>query len=427
MIARLYLRVSTDEQVKYGFSLDAQLEELKEYCKTNNYSIAGIYKDEGISASTITKRKEFVRMLEEVKPGEIILFTKLDRFSRNLLDANLVIKDLEKKKVSIKAINEDDIDTTTADGKFMFNIRLSIAEREREKTGERIKDVFKYKVSKGEVITGSPIGYKIENKKLVVDPDKRDIVVDIFNTYEKHNSIHKTLLYIQKNYNYTMTMQMVKKTLTNELYTGKYRNNLEYCEPIISKVQFEKIQNIIKNKNLKAHQTNSIYLFSGLIVDTNCGCKMSGCRGRTFPYYRCAKYVNTNTCKCNKTISERYLERYLLSQIESELDKYDKMLLKRYKIKTKKINTSAIKKELDRLNILFQKGRISEEYYDTEYLKLEKELKIDPPKKQPINLPTNWRDVYNNLSKEGKRSFWRSFIDRIEVNPLTKSIEIIFL
>ena len=428
MIARLYLRVSTDEQVKYGFSLDAQLEELKEYCKYNNYSIAGIYKDEGISASTITKRKEFVRMLEEVKPGEIILFTKLDRFSRNLLDANLVIKDLEKKKVSIKAINEDDIDTTTADGKFMFNIRLSIAEREREKTGERIKDVFKYKVAKGEVISGAiPLGYKIENKKLVIDPDKKDMVIDIFNTYEKKQSYRQVCFYLKEKYQYNTTPMTIKKILSNLLYKGQYRNNLEYCSPLIPKEQFERIQGILKSKNIKYSPASNIYLFTGLLVDTNCGSKMSGCRGRTYPYYRCPKYRLNKSCNCSKVINENYLEKYILNQLEFELDKYDKILLKKYKTKTKKINTSAIKKELDRLNILFQKGRISEEYYDTEYLKLEKELKIEPPKKEPINLPTNWRDVYNNLSKEGKRTFWRSFIDRIEVNPITKDIKIIFL
>ena len=426
MIARLYVRVSTEEQVKYGFSLDAQEEDLKNYCKSHNYSIAGIYKDEGISASTIKKRKEFMRMLEEVKPGEIILFTKLDRFSRNLLDANLVIKDLEKKNVSIKAIQEDDIDTTTADGKFMFNIRLSIAEREREKTGERIRDVFKYKVAKGEVITGSlPIGYKIENKKVVIDPDTKDIAIDIFNTYQRKQSLHSTCLYIKEKYNYIYTPVTIKKTLQNSLFLGQYRDNYTYCSPIISKEQFEQIQGILRSHNIKKSTTNSIYIFSGLLVDVNCGSKMSGCRGRTYPYYRCTKYRANKTCNCNKTINENYLEKIILSQFGFEFDKYDKMLLKKYKTKTKKINTSKIKQELERLNILFQKGRITEDYYDKEYLRLEKELNIPIPK--PVKLPTNWRDVYNNLSKEGKRTFWRSFIDRIEIDPFTKKFKIIFL
>lgn len=426
MIARLYVRVSTEEQVKYGFSLDAQEEDLKNYCKFHNYSIAGIYKDEGISASTIKKRKEFMRMLEEVKPGEIILFTKLDRFSRNLLDANLVIKDLEKKNVSIKAIQEDDIDTTTADGKFMFNIRLSIAEREREKTGERIRDVFKYKVAKGEVITGSlPIGYKIENKKVVIDPDTKDIAIDIFNTFLKKQSLRATVFYIKEKYNYTTTAVSLKKTLHNSLYIGQYRHNSTYCSPIIPKEQFERIQGILKSHSIKKSPANNIYLFSGLLIDTNCGSKMAGCRGRTYPYYRCTKYRINKTCRCNKTINESYLEKVLLNQFEFDFDKYDKMLIKKYNTKTKKVNIPKIKQELERLNILFQKGRITEEYYDKEYLRLEKELNTPIPK--PVKLPTDWRTVYNSLSKEGKRTFWRSFIDRIEIDPFTKEFKIIFL
>ena len=64
----------------------------------------------------------------------------LDRFSRNVLDANIILKNLNDKGVSIKAINEDDIDTSTADGKFIFDLKLSLAERERNKTSERINE-----------------------------------------------------------------------------------------------------------------------------------------------------------------------------------------------------------------------------------------------------------------------------------------------
>ena len=154
MEALLYTRVSKEDQVKFGMSLDAQLESLKQYCSENNLKIRNIYSDEGISGGSITKRKAFQNMIEEAKPGDIILFTKLDRFSRNLLDANIVVKELTKKDVSIKAINEDDIDTSTADGKFIFNLKLSLAQREREKVSERINDVFAYKIKQGEIVSG---------------------------------------------------------------------------------------------------------------------------------------------------------------------------------------------------------------------------------------------------------------------------------
>ena len=114
MNARLYVRVSKDEQVKFGYSINAQIDALENYCFENKIKIADTYIDEGISAATIKKRHAFVKMISECENGDIILFTKLDRFSRNLLDANMIVADLDKKNIAIKAINEDDIDTTTA-------------------------------------------------------------------------------------------------------------------------------------------------------------------------------------------------------------------------------------------------------------------------------------------------------------------------
>ena len=116
--ARLYARVSTDEQRKKEQSVPDQLEALKEYCQEHNYTIKGIYHDDGISAATIDKRKDFCRMLDDLQQNEVILFTKLDRFSRDLLDGNLLLKRFAPLNVSFKAILEPDIDVTTADGKF---------------------------------------------------------------------------------------------------------------------------------------------------------------------------------------------------------------------------------------------------------------------------------------------------------------------
>ena len=109
MYALLYTRVSHDEQVRNGASLDAQLDALKQYCHEHSYTIKGIYTDEGISGASISKRKGLTKMLKDASKGDTILFTKLDRFSRNLLDANLIIQDLLDRDIGIKAIHEDDI------------------------------------------------------------------------------------------------------------------------------------------------------------------------------------------------------------------------------------------------------------------------------------------------------------------------------
>ena len=138
----IYCRVSHEEQKKFGISVNDQKNSLTEYCKRNNYKIYDYYIDEGISASTISKRKEFVRLLKDLDNIDLIIFTKLDRFSRNVRDANNLLVELDKHNTSFKAIDEDDIDTSTADGTFMFNLKVSLAQREIGKTSERIKFVF---------------------------------------------------------------------------------------------------------------------------------------------------------------------------------------------------------------------------------------------------------------------------------------------
>lgn len=148
--AALYIRVSTDEQAREGYSLQAQKDNLIKYVKENNYAIVDIYADEGISArKSYKKRKEFMRMLEDVKANkiDIILFIKLDRYFRNIGDYYKTQEILDQFKVGWKATLEN-YDTTTANGRFYVNIRLSMAQDEADRTSERIKFVFDNKVKK---------------------------------------------------------------------------------------------------------------------------------------------------------------------------------------------------------------------------------------------------------------------------------------
>ena len=149
-----YCRVSTEEQAKFGFSIQAQKDALEKYCKDNNYKYE-FYIDEGISASSMKKRKSLNEMLNKSSIFDMILFTKLDRLSRNVLDANTINKTLKENNCTMKAIDEDDVDTSSADGLFIFNLKVSLAQREIEKTSERIKFVFDNKREKGEVTSGT--------------------------------------------------------------------------------------------------------------------------------------------------------------------------------------------------------------------------------------------------------------------------------
>lgn len=430
MEALLYTRVSKEDQVKFGMSLDAQLESLKQYCSENNLKIRNIYSDEGISGGSITKRKAFQNMIEEAKPGDIILFTKLDRFSRNLLDANIVVKELTKKDVSIKAINEDDIDTSTADGKFIFNLKLSLAQREREKVSERINDVFEYKIKQGEVCTGKvPVGYMIKDKHLVLDPVKSVWIREMFDYFLKHQSVVGTCKWWNaKHPEQTMEYSTIKGSrLTSTFYCGKHPSGLNdhYCEPIISEEEFDKIQKLLK-KNVKSNRTNHVYLFTGLLTCSHCGRRMGGFYKKwkdisITNYYRCQAYCGYRTCDMSHSISERKVEAYLLEDMVKKCDEMLSASLKHentdeVKLQNKKANTEA---KISRLKDLYVDGVLTKEEFDTKYKQLQDEIEaikqeIKPKSNKLLELhDIDVKELYSKLNPENKRAFWRKYVDRI--------------
>lgn len=440
--ARLYVRVSHEEQAKFGLSIDTQIESLVNYCKQNNIKVLKIYKDEGISASSVKKRKAFVEMIEECQKGEIILFTKLDRFSRNLLDANLIVQELDKKGVSIKAINEDDIDTSNADGKFIFNLKLSLAQREIEKTSERIKDVFAYKIKQGEVIYGKKIfGYDKVGKRLVINQREANMLRDMFEYYHTHKSYTMTVKYWNKKYpDNKIELSYVKRRLKNTLYTGVYRTNEHFCEPIISKDLFDLVQIDMKN-NYRTHGNKSVFIFSSLIICPCCGRRLAGNKqlrkyankSKVYYLYRCNNYFLNAKCSNNKIINETNIEKYLLENINMLLHNYIVDVEKKTKpIKDNSNDINKIKRKMKKLKDLYLEDLIEKKEYENDYIELKDEL--DKLTSQPklsvskdilkysnVNIP----ELYKTLTRENKRSLWSCIIEKIIIDE-NKEIHVFF-
>lgn len=96
-VAEIYIRVSTEDQAREGFSLGEQEEKLKQLCKYKDYKIYKVYKDAGISAKDMEHRPAFQQMLEDIRAGKInyIIAYKLDRVTRSVRDLEVLISDLE--------------------------------------------------------------------------------------------------------------------------------------------------------------------------------------------------------------------------------------------------------------------------------------------------------------------------------------------
>lgn len=194
------------------------------------------------------KRPQLQSMLSSLKNLDAIAFTRLDRLSRNVLEANKMLELLQQNNVAMISICEDDINTSTANGLFMFNLKVNLAEHELKKGSERIKAVFEYKIAQGQPITGNvPFGYRIAtengNKRIIIDESKAPIVKDIFASFLLHQSVHYTVEYVNNKYGLSRPYMSYMHILKNEFYAGSYRGNSNYAEPYITKDTYNAVLN----------------------------------------------------------------------------------------------------------------------------------------------------------------------------------------
>ena len=185
----LYMRVSTEDQAREGFSLPEQRERLEQFCKFKNYEIVDYYEDAGISAKTGNLRPEFERLKEDIKSKKIntIVALKLDRITRSIFDWEKLMTFLEENNAYLDCVN-DEINTTNANGKMISRLLMSVSQNEIERTRERTKIGLAGAIKQGHIPSQAPLGYKHEDKKLVIDYSTKDIVKRIFNLYYEGNS-----------------------------------------------------------------------------------------------------------------------------------------------------------------------------------------------------------------------------------------------
>ena len=419
----LYERVSSEEQVKHGYSLDAQHEALTEFCERNNHVILGVYRDEGISGrKPYTKRPAMVQLLQDletIKP-QMILFTKLDRWFRNIKEYYKVQDILDRYKVDWKAINEE-YDTSTASGRLYVNIKLSIAQDEADRTSERIKDVQNQLVMQGRVLGGTvPFGYKIENKKVVFSDDIK-IVKEAVDHYLLNGSAHATTRYLNEKYALNFNHTRLIKLFTNPLLKGFYRSNYSYCEPLLTPSEWDELQEQVK-RNIKHSSKARVYLFSGLLKCPCCGRRLGGVCDGSSKRYRCPRHYY-DTCPMSHNVSEKKLESWLLDNIESDFE-----VKVTQRPKQKKENPKKYRDRLKRLNGIYLMGNISETEYKEKSAELQRKIaKLSKEPKEPVNVFTkDWKDVYRMLDDEHKRSFWHKLLKEVKVNEDGSPIEILY-
>ncbi|MBQ8662513.1 MAG: recombinase family protein [Eubacterium sp.] len=443
----VYIRVSTSEQYIHGKSLQAQREYLERYARENGMVVVGVYADEGKTArKELKKRKAIHTLLNDVKAGKIdvIIFWRIDRWFRNMSDFYKVQDILDEYNVRWISASEPGINMETRDGRLQLNVVLSIGQNEVDTTSERIKFVNEASIRQGKLIFGDanmPLGYKagLVNgiKSMIKDPATEHMVEDFFQYYKKHQNKSATIRHMQDTYHIDFSYSMLRTMLSSEFYKGTYRG-FPYCPAYLTETEWNEIQQIA-HKNIKQTPSGRTYLFSGLMRCPVCGQLLCGTgvnsvinrktkEKRTYCYYRCNRALIDKICTWRHRMSQNLVEAYLLENLEKEYSDHQ-IRCEKAKEKKKKIKETRtpekLQKELERLNLLFQKGRIQWDYYSEEYDRIEKELvelsNVQPEAERDFSylgelLQSDFRSMYNKLTPENRRAFWRSTIKQIHLN-----------
>lgn len=441
----LYVRVSTEEQAINGDSLRTQREELTKYALKNGFHIYGIYEDDGFSATNL-KRPALQRLLKDVEQNKInrILITKLDRLSRGVRNYYKVLDVLDEHGVFWQTVFEK-YDSSTASGRLHINIMLSVAENESAQTSERIRSVFKTKVENKEIIAGKiPIGLKKDGKKLIIDDDKKQIVLDAFQFYKETTSAYQTFQKLDLKYpELKLNYMRAYRILTNKLYIGTKKNRYgdieNFCPAIIDKIEFENTQKLLnKNARKPSSENSGGYIFQGLLKCAECGYKLGGKFYSKNPessryYYICKRHHLAMKCSCNTNFNEIKIEEKLLKEFEKQL----KIYISDYEHKEKHFKEvdmskeiTAIENKLSKLKDLYIRDLIRIEDYEKDYKDYTKQL--EDLNKQQEKVETNIPDVnletlksflridfvskYKKLTRIEKRRIWLSVIDYIAID-----------
>ena len=378
----IYMRVSTEDQAREGFSLPEQKERLEAYCKFNGYKIVEYYTDAGISAKTGNHRPEYDRMLEDGKQGKInmIIALKLDRITRSTRDWETLMDYLEKYNINIAFVN-DDINTTTANGKMVSRIMMSVSQNEIERTSERTIIGLEGAIKQGHIPARAPLGYKHIDKKLVPDPLTKDIVVRIYNLYFEgltYNTIAKLFNKEKVCGKANWKDTSILKIITNVIYKGDYiqgktTRNPRYfedvVEPIVSKELWDSCQ-VQKKKNQRNYMRSQTYIFLQKLKCPKCGRILAGGAShkikadKWYYYYRCEK--------CRGNIREHEIEDSI-KELLSDIFEYDSVVNEFFlPVLQNKIHNPKedFEKEITNLNnkkIRIRKAYIDELFAEEEY------------------------------------------------------------
>lgn len=292
--AAIYTRVSTEEQRDYGYSIDGQLRELKDYCKKKKYDVVGIYNDAGFSGKNMN-RPNLDRLIEDIRNNmvDVIVSIKVDRLTRDGYDGQWLLKFCNENDVILDLLYEQ-YDINTVNGEMMYGMNLLFAQRERKEIGARTRRGLEEAIRQGKYPSGAPLGYvRNEEGRLEVDPVSSLVIKEIFELYSKGYSMNSIAekFRLEKKYNRKSTKWKditILNILSNPIYKGEchWRRTMgdkkqnpvlvmpNHSPKIITEELFERCQEQVE-KNKHGGFGKHVHIFHDLVKCPTCGKPLS--------------------------------------------------------------------------------------------------------------------------------------------------------
>lgn len=423
MIA-LYIRVSTSEQAKEGYSIGEQEERLKAFCKAKGWTVANTFIDGGYSGGN-TKRpalSELIRAVEKHQADAVLVY-KLDRLSRSQKDTLTLIDLFLQNNCDFISMTEN-FDTSSPFGRAMIGILSVFAQLEREQIKERMSMGKEGRAKEGKYHGGGnrPIGYDYIDGHLIVNEFEALMIRELHRLFQEGKPI-RVICDIMESKGYRQwTARTVKRCLANPLYIGKIKHNDVLYDgehdAIIDEVTFNRTQELL-NALPKSTKPVVYSLLGGLIYCARCGAKFTVKTTtdtryhKTYRYYSCNSRAKTNkkmiidpNC-LNKAYPIKELEDIIIGEIK--------------KLKIEKNFHSVVQKtdnvaQIDTLNrqiskLESQKSRLMDLYSLGTFTVEELQQKIVPIHEQIENLTNQINDISPALPVKTAQEMIQSFDD----------------
>lgn len=340
-----YARVSSDSNDQLH-SYAAQTAYFAKLINSNpNWIFADIYADQGITGTSVEKRDDFLRMMEDSRSGRIdrILVKSTSRFARNTKESLEAVRELKSLGVSVY-FEEQNIDTAQATGEALTAVFSALAQKESEAISERMRHSYQMRMQRGVFSTRcAPYGYRLVDNQLEVIEDEAVVIRQIFDRYLSGVSMEdiakeitargiptkqntpfwqvRSIQYILRNEKYIGNSLVQKTYATVTLPHRKKENKGEEDQylieethpPIVSQEVFDKVQQLLSRKSaFIPPRASAPHPFSCKIVCGHCGaiCKRKVCRGTA--YWVCQTHEKSGeSCLTMQTPESEITEAFL--------------------------------------------------------------------------------------------------------------------